>query len=171
MYIPYTTFRAVPILASNSASRRHSDSARRWLSDSARFEIFFIYRQSGRLPDSASRRYVFRLRISPRIRSQNRNGSMCIVRDICQTYLCKNPRKSASLPCPFKGTQTWNTLFCRNWNPMVSKACNTRFLKIIFDSLEIFDFLTFPCKLSQRWNMFRRLSGSDRRCCVWLIHT
>jgi hypothetical protein len=56
-----------------------------------------------RLPDSASRGVVFRLRISPRIRSQNRNGSKCSVRDLCRTDLCKNPRKSASLPCPFNG--------------------------------------------------------------------
>ncbi len=34
----------------------------------------------------------------------------------------------------FKGTQAWN-FFCRN-----PRACNTRFLKIIFDSAEIFDF-------------------------------
>jgi len=56
---------------------------------------------SCRLPDSASRGVVFRLRISPRIRSQNRNGSKCSVRNLGRTDLCKNPRKSASLPCPF----------------------------------------------------------------------
>jgi hypothetical protein len=53
------------------------------------------------LPDSASRGVVFRLRISPRIRCQNRNGSKCSVRDLCRNDLCKHPRKSASLPCPF----------------------------------------------------------------------
>jgi hypothetical protein len=37
-----------------------------------------------------------------RIRSQNRNGSKCSVRDQCQTDLRKNLGKSASLPCPFK---------------------------------------------------------------------
>ncbi len=31
-------------------------------------------------------------------------------------------------------------LFCKNRNLMVPRACNTRFLKIIFDSAEIFDF-------------------------------
>ncbi len=45
---------------------------------------------------------VFWLRISPRIRSQNRKDSKCSVRDLCRTDLCKNPRKSTSLPCPFK---------------------------------------------------------------------
>jgi hypothetical protein len=56
---------------------------------------------SCQLPDSASRGVVFRLRISPRIRSQNRNGSKYSVRDLCRTDFWKNPRKSASLPCPF----------------------------------------------------------------------
>jgi hypothetical protein len=36
-----------------------------------------------------------------RIRSQNRNGSKGSVRDLWGTNFCKNPRKSASLPCPF----------------------------------------------------------------------
>ncbi len=62
-----------------------------------------IYRQSCRLTDSAIGGVVFWFRISPWIRSQNRNGSKCSLRDLCQTCLCKNPRKSASLPCPFKG--------------------------------------------------------------------
>ncbi len=57
-----------------------------------------------RIPDprSLSRRAVFLLRISPRIRSQNRNGPKGSVRDLCRTDLCKNNRgTSASLPCPF----------------------------------------------------------------------
>ena len=61
-----------------------------------------VYKHSCRLPDSASRGVVFRLRISPRIRSPNRNGSKCSVNNLCRTDFCKNPRKSASLPCPFK---------------------------------------------------------------------
>jgi|LakMenE18May11ns_1017448.scaffolds.fasta_scaffold9429400_1 hypothetical protein len=28
----------------------------------------------------------------------------------------KNPRKSASLPCPFKGTQDWDFFWLRFWN-------------------------------------------------------
>jgi hypothetical protein len=44
-----------------------------------------------------------------------------------------------------KGTQAWNffcDFFCRNRNLMVLRACNTRFLKIVFDSAEIFDLCT-----------------------------
>ncbi len=42
-----------------------------------------------------------------------------------------------------KGTQAWNfffDFFCRNRNLMIPRGCNTRFLKIVFDSAEIFDF-------------------------------
>jgi hypothetical protein len=44
----------------------------------------------------------FRLRISPRIRSQNRNGSKGCVSDLCWTDSCKKIKKSGSLLCPFK---------------------------------------------------------------------
>ncbi len=79
------------------------------------------------------REVVFRLRISPRIRSQNRNGSKGSVRDLWGTNFCKNPRKSASLPCPFKGklqlargvwepAQEKVQYYCRkktgNWSPL-----------------------------------------------------
>jgi hypothetical protein len=33
------------------------------------------------------------------------NGSKCSVTELCRTDLCKNPRKSASLPCPFNFLQ------------------------------------------------------------------
>jgi hypothetical protein len=66
----------------------------------------WIYSHSCRLPDSPSRGVVSRLRISPPIWSQNRNGSKCSVMDLCQTGLCKNPGKSASLPCPFQKRHT-----------------------------------------------------------------
>ncbi len=49
----------------------------------------------------SSRGVIFRLRISPRIRSQSWNGSQHSVRDLCRTGLCKYPRKFASLPCTF----------------------------------------------------------------------
>ena len=52
--------------------------------------------------------------------------------------------------------------FCRNRNLVVRRACNTRFLKIVFDSAEIFDFQTFPHMLSQRRNPFRECSASDK---------
>ncbi len=48
--------------------------------------------------------------------------------------------------------------FCRNLILMDSRACNTRILKIIFDSAEIFDFLHI---LSQRCNHFLVYSASD----------
>jgi hypothetical protein len=66
-----------------------------------------IYRHSCRLPDSASLGVVFRLRISPRIRSPNQNGSKRSVRNLCRADFWKNPRKSASLPCPFKRQGTY----------------------------------------------------------------
>ncbi len=43
----------------------------------------------------------FRIGISPRIRSQNRNGLKGSVRDLGQSDLCKNIEKTGSLPCPF----------------------------------------------------------------------
>jgi hypothetical protein len=64
----------------------------------------------------------------------------------------------------FKGTQAWNFFFyffCRNRNHMVPRACNTRFLKIVFELAEIFDFWTFPRMLSMRWNQFLVCSACD----------
>jgi hypothetical protein len=52
--------------------------------------------------------------------------------------------------------------FSRNRNLFVPRACNTRFLKIVFDSAEIFDFLTFPRMLSQCINQFHVCSASDK---------
>ncbi len=51
--------------------------------------------------------------------------------------------------------------FCRNRNFMVPRACNTRFLKIVFYLAEIFNFKTFPLILSRQWNPFRLCSASD----------
>jgi hypothetical protein len=84
----------------DSPTRRVRELSTPWLAKS----------ESQQLPDSPSRqvrnsptpRVVFWLWISPRIRSQNRNGSKGNVRDLWGTSFCKNPRKSASLPCPFK---------------------------------------------------------------------
>ncbi len=59
------------------------------------------YLPSRRVADSPSRGVVFRLRISPRIRSQKLTGSKDNVRDLWGPNFCKNPRKSASLACPF----------------------------------------------------------------------
>ncbi len=51
-----------------------------------------------RLADSPSRGVLFRVRIPPRIRSPNRNGSKGSGRDLWGTNFCKNPRKSENLP-------------------------------------------------------------------------
>ncbi len=42
-----------------------------------------------------------RLRMSPRIRSQNQKCSKASVRDLCRPELCENIGKFGSLPCPF----------------------------------------------------------------------
>ncbi len=83
---PYTTFLVVPILASNS--RRYS------------------YSKNYYSPLSPMRGVSFRIRISPRIRSQNRHGLKSSVRDLGQSDLCKNIGKTGSLPCPFKKKST-----------------------------------------------------------------
>ncbi len=44
----------------------------------------------------------FRIWISPRTRSQNRNGLKGGVRDLGKSDLCKNIKKTGSLSCPFK---------------------------------------------------------------------
>jgi hypothetical protein len=94
-----------------------------------RFENTCIYMHSCRLPDSASRGVVFPLRISPQIRSQNRNGSKFSVRDLCGTDLCKNPRKSASLPCPFKwSVPCLPSSFLRPLTPINCPTCSWHFL-------------------------------------------
>jgi hypothetical protein len=65
------------------------------------FEFSEIFVFEKRLPDSPIRGVVFRIRISPRIRSQNRNSSKCSARDLGQSDLCKKLGKFGSLPCPF----------------------------------------------------------------------
>ncbi len=93
---------------------RLPDSASRWVVDSPTCRVGesvtprLAESESCRLPDSASQGVVYRLRISPRIRSQKQNGSKSSVRDVWGPNFCKNPRKSASLPCPFKGAQVWD---------------------------------------------------------------
>jgi hypothetical protein len=77
----------------NSASQGVADSPTRW--------VFFKTFKS-RLSDSPSQGVIFLLRISPWIQSLNRNGLKGCVRDLWGTNFCKNPRKSASFPCPFK---------------------------------------------------------------------
>ncbi len=60
-------------------------------------------------------------------------------------YIVKVNKRSCHhlLQINLKGTQAWHFFkyfFCRNRNLMVPRACNTRFLKIVFDSAEIFNF-------------------------------
>ncbi len=58
--------------------------------------------ESRQLAELPSRGVVFRLGISPRIGSQKQNSSKGSIRGLWGTNFCKNPRKSASLPCTFK---------------------------------------------------------------------
>jgi hypothetical protein len=105
----------------------YENEQKEWHPATKHFDLFkglkknCIYRHSCQLPDSASPGVVFRLRISPRIRSQNRNGSKLSAMDHCRTGLCKNPRKSASLPCPFSDKHHSNYLsFHESTQPRVS---------------------------------------------------
>ncbi len=79
----------------DSPTRRVGESATPRLAES----------ESCRFADSPSRGVVFRLRISPRIWSQKGNRSKGSVRDLWGPNFCKNPRKSASLPCPFNAAK------------------------------------------------------------------
>jgi hypothetical protein len=54
----------------------------------------------GNLGESGSRFSITNISANSKPKS---NGSKCSVTDLCQTDLCKNPRKSASLLCPFNG--------------------------------------------------------------------
>ena len=63
----------------DSPTRRYGESATPRLADAG----------SRRLPDSPIRGVDFRLRISPRIRSQNRNSSKASVRDLFFWVNCR----------------------------------------------------------------------------------
>jgi hypothetical protein len=66
-----------------------------------RYKVLKFIVDQKQLSDSTIWGVVFRIRISPGIRSQNRNGSKCSARDLGQSDLCKNLGKFGSLPCPF----------------------------------------------------------------------
>ncbi len=97
-----------------SATLRISDAGSRRLTVS-------LIRRVGDSPYRWQRVVVFWIRISPRIWSQNRNGSKGSVRDSWGTDFCKNPRKSVSLPCPYKGvSRGWGVIYgwhCVIWKP------------------------------------------------------
>ncbi len=59
-------------------------------------------------------KYRFTKKISPHIRSKNRNGWNSNVRDPCRTDLCKNVGKTGSLPCPFniEGVRFVSKIIC-----------------------------------------------------------
>ncbi len=97
-----------------STTRRLAESVSRWLPDSPNRgvvdsptwqvgELFFDY-----------------VHISRRIRGQIRNGSKGSVRDSWGIDFCKNPRKSASLPCPFNRTTSLPIplVFYLVWKPL-----------------------------------------------------
>ncbi len=86
-----------------SVMRGVGDSPYHWYAESV----------TPRIVDSG--RVVFQIRMSLRIRSKNRSGSKCSVRDSWGTNFCKNPRKSTSLPCPFNNyTITETSFYARN---------------------------------------------------------
>jgi|688.fasta_scaffold761196_1 hypothetical protein len=68
-------------------------------------------------------------------------------------------KKVSKLKVPYTSTKFFNYFFCRNRILMVSWACNTRFLKNLFDSAEIF-------------NISRVTSASNEIVTVyaWLTH-
>ncbi len=102
---PYRWFTESATLRLNdTVSRRLTVSLVWWVDDSPyhRYGEFSFKKFNSQLSVLVMRGVVFRIRISPGIRSQNWNGSKGSVRDSWGTNFCKNPRKSVSLPCPFK---------------------------------------------------------------------
>ncbi len=74
---------------SDSASRRVDNSPTRQVGESV-FESVKENLASRGVGDFPTRR-VFRLRISPRIRSQNRNGLKCTEKELCRAKTPENP--------------------------------------------------------------------------------
>jgi hypothetical protein len=74
----------------------------------------------GNLVDSSALGVVFRLRISPRIRSQNRNGLKCSARYLCRTELCKNSENPPCCHVPLRvqarSGMTWKAGFVSGLN-------------------------------------------------------
>ncbi len=67
----------------------------------------------GNLVDSPTRRSGSRFsitNISENSKLKSERLETYSVRDLCRTGLCKNPRKSASLPCPFKKFKKYENL-------------------------------------------------------------
>ena len=87
----------------HTGSRRLTVSSMWGVDDSPIWGAFFknSIADSRRLSESLSWGVDFRLRLSPRIGSQNRNISKGSARDLCWPELCENIEKFCSLPCPF----------------------------------------------------------------------
>jgi hypothetical protein len=95
---------------SDSLYHRYAESSTPRLNDtwSRRLSVSTIrgVDDSRRLPVSLSLGVVFRIRISPRIRSQNRNGSKCSVRDLCRTdYNAKTSENPVRFHVPLSCTR------------------------------------------------------------------
>ncbi len=79
----------------------------------------------GNLVDSPMRGVDFWIRISPRIRSKNRNGLRGSARDLGQGDLCKNINKTGSLPCHFKVSNNFSLFFLMQDNQWTPLCCST----------------------------------------------
>ncbi len=75
----------------NSDSLTHQSDSPTWRLAKFSFKHSKATSPTRRVADSPSRGVVFRLRISPRMWSQNRNGSKGIVRDLWEPISAKNP--------------------------------------------------------------------------------
>ncbi len=93
-----------PALRLCESGSRHGESGSRY----SNFLKFFIDFPNFKRLIQPFKRSIWQKR-SQRctVPSQNRNGSKGIVRDLWGTNFCKNTRKSASLPCPFKPTSSY----------------------------------------------------------------
>jgi hypothetical protein len=80
----------------------------------------FSLKIQNRLPELSIGGVDFLLRISPRIRSQNRNGSKVCERDLCLTDFCKNIGKYGWLPSLFLGLFQYKHVYCV---PLLSPLC------------------------------------------------
>ncbi len=114
-----------------SGSRGVSYSPTRRLSDSPSFLL-----NIQKLSDLANRGVFIFYEYLREFEAKNWNCSKGSVRDLWGTNFCKNPRKSASLPCPFK--------------PLKMVFCSSRgilSLKIFFTNFPGFQYFT-PDRMS-----------------------
>jgi hypothetical protein len=100
-----------------------------WLADSPTCRVSFKHSKADSstqwVGESPSQGVVFWLWISLRIWSQNWNGWKGSVRNLWGTNFCKNPRKSVSLPCPYK--DFWDGFVQSNWLTGVFQSLESQF--------------------------------------------